>query len=452
MASRRRTPNILILGHNLVSLLLTHLDSPSGHTTMILRNSPENRARLFKCSTCEQMMPGASFYCLTEKPALAGKTITHFDNIGKIARPYARAAWRTRAIDPERPCRACRARTATYASQAKAKERDERLREQAIAFAIEKNLPIPVHLLKQKPRGSGPDPVLQSISMALALTRQQQAKALLKERVAGAGSVGNSNARASTYYKWLLRLYDARIAVYETARERRKLDLQSPITANDAQRTHMRVYIKADDRRTLDWIADKVNAHRPPGKGRPFKGLNNLNTPQPLDPEGEARAQELLRKAWEPFRDAVRLTLRASRSAVRDKHRATPNARTLRYGDSDEKFTMEQYHMKRIECAQSAEREIERCLAHNIHPQSWAPDEDTEPRALRTWGPLVLPLLREELRAMWVVLPEVVQNRARPFPMLRREMKGARKYQQAQVLNADGTPLSDRLATEYEVE
>jgi hypothetical protein len=424
---------------------------------MILKNTHENRTRLFTCTVCEQQLPGALFYCHTEKPEMKGRrsyAIEHARPAPTVLKPYSRVAFKTRAIDPERPCRACRARASTRASIAKAKAREEAIRQAAIASAIKHNLPLdPQWIKRNNPRGSGTDPVLQAVGMAIAQAKQQLGKAMLmqaEERVAGS-IVGTSDDQ-HPYYKWLTRLFEARIALYEDIRARRKADRDNPVVANDAQRTHMRAYISVEDERTLDWIADKVNFYRPVKRGKTYKGLAIVNPLRPLDASAEAKSVAMLREAWKPFKDATALTLRASRSAVRDKHRQGANMRSLRYGNRDERFTMEQYHMKRIECAQAAQREIERCLMHNVHPQAWKSPWTGEMRALRTWGPLVPPLIREELREMWVVLPEVVQNRARPFPMMRKVMKGARLYQQSHVLNADGTPLSDKLATELEVE
>jgi hypothetical protein len=420
---------------------------------MILKNTPENRTRLFTCTVCEQQLPGASFYCHTERPELKGRRAYAFEYAyptPTIKDAYHRVSSKTRAIDPERPCRACRARAANKASIAKKKARDEGLREEAIAKALQWGLPINPQLIPHnRKRGTGPDPVLQAVAMAIGSTKQQMgvaALAELKERVA---IIGNPDEQ-HPFYKWLLRLFEARLALYEDIRERRKADRMNPVVDNDPQRLHMRAYITVDDERTLDWIADKVNFYRPVKRGKAYKGLAIVNPPRPLG--ADAKAEALLKEAWAPFSEATHRTLRASRSAVRDKHRQGANQRALRYGNRDERFTMEQYHMKRIECAQSAQREIERCIAHNIHPQAWKSPWTGEVRALRTWGPLVTPQVRGELRDMWVMLPDVVQKRARPFPMLHGAMAGAGVFQKAHVLNADGTPLSDKLATEVEVE
>ena len=97
------------------------------HEVAIIDNTPKNRAMLFTCTSCEQQLPGSQFFCLTEKPALRGKTTIHLDNAGKVLAPYSRAPWRTRAIDTSKPCRACRARASVRASYARAKELTERI-------------------------------------------------------------------------------------------------------------------------------------------------------------------------------------------------------------------------------------------------------------------------------------------------------------------------------------
>lgn len=416
---------------------------------MLLKNTPDNRAKPVKCTQCEQTLPGAMFFCITEKPELRGKTTIHLDRTNKVLEKYHRTAWSTRAIDTDKPCKTCRARNAARKSIAKAKARIESLRAEVIAKHIELGAPIPETLIRRKKNGTGPDPVLQSCAVAIGAAKQQMQKEGVHAAAGSttrasvtAGNTQQDNTAPHPYHKWLRRLFEARIAVYEDVRERRKLDLQIPLTANDAQRTHMLAYIRPEDRDVLDAIAAKVNYYRPVTRGKPYKGLPIINPLMPLDPTKEEQAVAALREAWQPFKDAISLTLRASRSAVRDRHRARPNSRLMQYRKDSAPFTMEQYHMKRIECAQLAQREIERCIAYRVHPQAYRRDRDDEPRSLRTWGPLVPSLAYQELRDMWLALPDVVQARARPFPMLRPTLL---RYQITKGLTKDGVPVSDRL-------
>jgi hypothetical protein len=267
------------------------------------------------------------------------------------------------------------------------------------------------------------------------------------------GIVGNSDDQTRSvihpFYKWLIRLFQARIAVYEDVRAKRKHDMQDYLLRNDVRRQHMLFYVADEDRRTLDEIAAKVNFHMPPRSGPKYSGMATIGVPRvdKIDRDGRTRADTVLAEAWRPFIEALKNTTAASRAAIRNRYshahvRKAPTWRCDEQGIGV--FTIEQFHNKRIEAAEVARQQVDKALVHRAHPTAWVspwPDDaDNNPVNLRTWRLLVPPMLRAELDAMWAALPDVRQKQLKAFPMLLDEKRTRQQIKNN--LDSMGRPLT----------
>lgn len=350
-------------------------------------------------------------------------------------------------VDPTAPCRACRARTRAHDTYHRRKAQYEAEKAAEREQLLKDGKPIPITLLTTEERRSipGGDPCLEAVRIAIASARSALCRADLRAKEGVRVTAGNTE-RKHPFYLWLSRLLQARIAVYEDIRDKRRQDMQNHITRNDVRRHHMLWYVSDDDRALLDEIAAKVNFHAPPKSGPKYTGLTHIGVPRvdKADDTGRTRADTVVAEAWKPFIEAIRRTKDSSHAANRNRYRNTSGRRPPTWMCEEQgigSFTIEQYHIKRILCAELAMQQIDRALIRNMHPTAWVSPWDNSTHNLRTWRDLVVPSMREEMLAMHRALTPARQKQLRPFPMLSSEKRLL--WQIDKGLDSRGLPMVD---------
>jgi hypothetical protein len=366
---------------------------------------------------------------------------------------YYRPEWHKIEVDANAPCRACRARAAVRAHYLKQKEKEARRKQDEITRRQELGLEITPDLLPRVRIVMGNDPVVQACTQTLALLRKQLRKAEQEELMTPRheSKEGVAAGRRHPFHVWRERLLQARITLFEAVREQRKIDLQHPSVAVDPAKMSVRAYITEDDMRVLDYAAERTNYYSPVKRGRRWTGMPNIRIARPdalaaNDGSNLTRGDVIMSKAWAPFVYAIEQAKRSSntmlrRFAMHPPHKAR-RFTTTRDDGTELHFTMEDYHLKRIEAARQARRQIDSAITACLHPTEY--HGMSKDGRLRDWGPLVPSLLASELRAMWHVLPEDKQQRLRPYKMQFKQ----NRFQRAHRLDENNVPLSDMLAVD----
>lgn len=434
-------------------------------------------AETFTCTKCKRPFPGAHFITLVEgrtQKTRANKVLNPRTKEVEWTRPI-----REQRIDPRVPCRACRAQAASKARYARKKAEREEYRQTELAKCIALGIEADPALLPRVERPfAGTDPVLEVCTRVIAVTRAARREA---ERE-GVKAQEQGLVTECNYYKRLDRLYHARLVLFEAIRAERHNDLQNYTLAGSLPRTHWRAYVSREDIDILKRLAEKVNIARPSQYGRPFTGLPRRTLPfaRKTDRTGETlRIEAVVNAAWAPFIENIRLTRKASHSAMRNPHRATASRRNILlstqtvpdkahpivsgdytrkaihtraaarkkhgpiqyrlHSDNSMSFSMEDFHLLRVRCCDEAMEEIDTAMQDYVHPAEWVDPWTGEPAPITTWKQLVPPLMRDELVDMWRSLPESRQTHLLPFPRMTTDRR--KRWQKDKGLDSNALPL-----------
>lgn len=373
-----------------------------------LPSTKENKKKIFTCTVCARPFPGSHYGALLERTKQS--VVSGADTV-----------WRRHVIDPMRPCRACRNRQ----SQAKHKERVSKAqRERYDALLKQHNIEVPFDSLPKVTRlVRGTDPALDALSsLRRAAERETERLKPLALSIKAKIEEGQPLTPDEQYVVWLYSLHLTRKRIFAAARLERKHDQLNPVLTNDASRMHWRAYIALPDIHTLNEMAKQVNRYRPSTRGRPFKGLPDWRIPRADRGNGGAntRGEAVCSMAWDTLRKSIERTLNASKSSVRNRYRTRTNARKFRLTTDDSDlyatFTMEQFHMLRIDACNAALQHIEDAIIMQVHPLEWLPPWSDKKEDVHKWSQLVPPALRDELRRMHQAMPENMRVKLKLFP------------------------------------
>lgn len=404
-----------------------------------LPSTPDTRRATYTCPVCKEQYAGGYFIRKSEP---------HPDIVAKHG--YDPKKYRRKKYIDLRACRFCHMREYHRAYTQRLKDKalaDTRaMFGEAILNGREITDPrllppeaqvkrVLVHM-----RHGNYDPVLLYCKAVLKDSKRKRAEVLRKaevllERKGGAASgecdsghiPAPSAALAFLKYQW--KLYTARIDTALSIRERRRVDLQNPVTASDPVRLDWSAYVTPEEKARVVRAARRANQHRvaivlDPDKpvtarvgARPFTWMPNLSFR--MDNDDDAR-RKLVRQAWsDHIARAKNSEAKASKFIRHTMYRDPEQTRARRFTPTTGPlFTMEQFYRVLAEAAHVALDKIEHAIAMEMGPTNYTESLDNDERMVVTRWEQLVPAHYAQIRRMRTGLDGMTNNKMDPFSRL----------------------------------